>query len=224
MQIEGLIAPGADDLGTLRKLADMMGESFLEENWTRYILNALPDATDARKLAISQELLYVDFTSGTQYPVCFATPDLAACAGVYRKSDLGDKNWDEVEDEGHAKMARDFLTAEEAQVYVGTCEKIAPVSDFGWQPARAAETGYSDYLHMYVLGVDKNARGTGAFRRLMTPIYAYADERGLPCYLETYSDDLVSLYEHVGFKQIKTLSMEGVELRETLMERLPQGK
>lgn len=222
MQIEGLIAPGRNDIDAMNQLVDMMGESFMEENWTRTLLDSIEGATYARKLELSRETMRADFMCGIDYPACFATPDLAACAGAYLRSDLGEHTWSELEDAAHEDMARQLLTADEARCYTETLEKIAPVSDFDWEAGRAAETGFDDFIHLYVLGVDKNARGTGAFRRLMEPIFAFADATGVPCYLETYSDALISLYEHMGFTQIKTLETPGVAIKETLMERLPR--
>lgn len=222
MKIEGLIAPGAEDVQTIEKLSYMMGESFMEENWTRATLDALgEDISTERKLELSREIMRLEFTYGTPYPACYATPDLAACTGAYLKSDLNGVSWSDVEDEAHAQMARDFMTAEEATTYSEAFKRLEPVSNFDWEAGRAKETGYDDFIHFYVIGVDKNARGTGAFRRLIEPFFAYADEHNVPCYLETYSDNLISLYEHVGFKQIKTIEMPGEDLRETLMERLP---
>ncbi len=222
MQIEGLVAPTAKDTAMLDELVDMMGESFMEENWTRALLDSLKDATYERKLEISRETMRADFLCGIEYPACFATPDLAGCAGAYLRSDLGEHTWSELEDAAHEEMAKRVLAPAELKTYLATAEKIAPVSDFSWEAARAAETGFDDFIHLYVLGVSKKARGTGAFRRLIEPIFAFADAKGVPCYLETYSDNLISLYEHVGFKQIKTLEAPGVALKETLMERLPR--
>ena len=89
MQIEGLIAPGAEDVQTIEKLSYMMGESFMEENWTRATLDALGEnVSDERKLELSRETMRLEFTYGTPYPACYATTDLAACTGAYLKSDL----------------------------------------------------------------------------------------------------------------------------------------
>ena len=79
MKIEGLIAPGAEDVQTIEKLSYMMGESFMEENWTRATLDALgKTVSDERKLELSREIMRLEFTYGTPYPACYATPDLAA--------------------------------------------------------------------------------------------------------------------------------------------------
>ena len=96
---------------------------------------------------------------GTPYPACYATPDLAACTGAYLKSDLNGVSWAAVEDEAHAQMARDFMTPKEASAYSEAFKRLEPVSDFDWEAGRAKETGYDDFIHFYVIGVDKNARG-----------------------------------------------------------------
>ena len=85
---------------------------------------------------------------------------------------------------------------------------------------RAGEGG--DFTHFAMLAVDPDKRGTGRFRKLVTPFFDYADEHGIPCYLETYSDSLQSLYEHVGFEVYRVFESPDFAITERAMVRKPR--
>jgi len=54
------------------------------------------------------------------------------------------------------------------------------------------------YLH--IIAVRGRHRGKGIASRLLRPILAELDRKGLPCYLETQNPANVALYEHFGFQ------------------------
>ena len=95
---------------------------------------------------------------------------------------------------------------------------MEPISQFDW--ARELEQE-RDHIYFYMWAVDKNARGKGSLRRLITPFFDYADEHGLNCYLECYSDRLQSMYEHLGFELIDVLSDPAFDVTERRMVRRP---
>ncbi len=220
MQLSGLIRLGEDNLEYTREVANMMGESFLEENWTATLFSALTQAgvSDERILAISQELIYNDFLAGSAFGCAYALPEAAAAAGVYRKSEMGDKHWAHYEDISFENLASSFLSAEEKALLEAQSERMAAISIFDWEEDHAAGR---DFLHMYLLGVNVTSRKSGAFRRLIEPIFALADEEGIDCYLESYSEQLVSLYEYFGFKTIQTFSDPSFTIKEYCMVRTP---
>lgn len=221
MNLPGLECPSAHDCDRIADLARIMGESFLEENWTRSLLDALgSDTTPERKLFVSQEIMRLEFTEGASIPACYALPDNAACAGAYLRSDLGDRSWAAFEAAAWEHLARTSLTPEEAANLAAEEERIAAVSVFDWEDEAACG---SDYIHFYALGVDRTRRGSGAFRRLVEPFFAFADEQGVPCFLETYSAQLESLYRHMGFETIRVIEDGRVDLVERCMVRRPHA-
>lgn len=221
MNLPGLECPSAHDRERIADLARMMGESFLEENWTRALLDALgPGTTSERRLFVSSEIMRLEFTEGASIPACYALPDNAACAGAYLRSNLGDKSWSAFEAAAWERLARTTLTVEEAEKLAAEEARIAAVSVFDWEEEAACG---SDYIHFYALGVDRTRRSSGAFRRLVEPFFTFADERGIPCFLETYSAQLESLYRHVGFETIRVFEEEGVDLVERCMVRRPRN-
>ena len=66
-------------------------------------------------------------------------------------------------------------------------------------------------------------RGSGAFRRLTSPFFEYADQQGIPVFLECYADRLVSLYEHVGFEVFRVFEDPAFDVKQVCMVRPPKG-
>ncbi|TVQ07637.1 MAG: GNAT family N-acetyltransferase, partial [Balneolaceae bacterium] len=73
-----------------------------------------------------------------------------------------------------------------------------------------------------VISIDKSLRGTGAFRKLITPAIEYADQEQIPMVLETHNPSNVGLYEHFGFKLVKTISSPETDVQQYCMIREPQ--
>lgn len=172
MNLPGLITVGPDQTALIDELADMMGESFLEELWTAELLAPIdgPDA-DARKLEISRAIMRENFTLGAPYQCCYTTEDHAGCAGGYLKSDMGERIWDDIENESMLNIVDNLLTLNETMRLREQMERMAPITVFDWEEAEAKAMGAADFIHFYALGVDRRRRGSGAFRRLMTPFF-----------------------------------------------------
>ena len=221
MELPGLICPTSDQTETIDRLACMMGESFMEENWTRTLLDALDGvANEPRKQEISTAIAQGDFTSGAPYQCCYALPDYSACAGAYLRSDLGDRTWSSIENDATVHLVENVLTPEESLLFIEESHRLRDVSVFDWE--EGASQG-NDFIHFYMLGVDVRKRGSGAFRRLVEPFFAYADEAGIPCFLETYSENLESLYQHMGVETVDVLTSPLTPLVERCMTRSPRS-
>lgn len=218
MQLLGIVTVETGDLKRINRLADMAGESFLEEMWTHELLRAITDERP-RKLALSREILRQEMIVGAPLQTCYALEDDSAVAIGYLRSDLGACTWSEIEDEADAVFARDFLSPDERCAYERQLDRMKRISVFDWEE-EAGKGG--DFIHFACLAVSVKARGTGAFRRLMTPFFDYADEHGIPCFLETYTSRLESLYGHFGFETIHVYDDPAFEIVERCMVREPQ--
>ena len=95
---------------------------------------------------------------------------------------------------------------------------MASISQFDWTRERENE---GDHIYFYAWAVDQAARGKGSLRRLVSSFFDYADEHGLNCYLECYSDRLQSMYAHLGFELIDVLSDPAFDVTERRMVRRP---
>lgn len=117
--------------------------------------------------------------------------------------------------------SRELLGALSADELMQLQEKVAPVaaiSDEFWYarhfPNRAV------YV-LQVVAVASELKGTGAFRRLVSPVIAECDASGIPMVLQTHNPDNVPLYEHFGFKLVEKVDSQELELSCYNMARMP---
>jgi GNAT superfamily N-acetyltransferase len=80
------------------------------------------------------------------------------------------------------------------------------------------------HYRMKVIAIDPMLRGTGAFRRLITPALDYADRERIPAVLETHNPKNVGLYEHFGFELVRTITSPETHISQYCMIRKPQRR
>ena len=100
---------------------------------------------------------------------------------------------------------------------VSNMQKVGKVLNLGWYREHVGGRHY----RLKVIAVDKALRGSGAFRRLMTPVLEYADQNRIPIVLETHNPVNIGLYEHFGFTLVKTITHPGIEIKQYCMIRYP---
>ncbi|ASB49153.1 GNAT family N-acetyltransferase [Alkalitalea saponilacus] len=94
---------------------------------------------------------------------------------------------------------------------------LVKVLDFKWPQ----EFFKGRHYRIKIISIDKSLRGTGAFRKLITPAIEYADREQIPMVLETHNPSNVGLYEHFGFKLVKTISSPKTPIQQYCMIRKP---
>ncbi|TCO08474.1 hypothetical protein EV194_105284 [Natronoflexus pectinivorans] len=94
---------------------------------------------------------------------------------------------------------------------------LVKVLDFKWPQ----EFVKGRHYRMKIISIDESLRGTGAFRRLITPAIEYSDREQIPMVLETHNPSNVGLYEHFGFKLVKTISSPKTPIQQYCMIRKP---
>lgn len=218
MHLPGLISVQPDHIEELDALATMVGTCFLEEMWYVTWLDALDD--ESRKLEITQAAIRADYEATSPYGCVYALSDFAGAANVYLRSELDETTWDELENESGSMLA-EALTEEEIEVLGPRIEALDPISSTSW-PLEIAKPE-DDFIYFISAGVDPEQRGSGAFRRLFTPFLNYADENGIACYLDCYTDKLEQLYGHFGFEVIERRTDPAFNIVERLMVRTPQN-
>lgn len=67
------------------------------------------------------------------------------------------------------------------------------------------------------IAVDEECKGTGVFRKLITPIMERCKKKNMDIVLETFTKSNVPIYEHFGFELIETHTSEEVALSEYCM-------
>lgn len=225
MNLPGLITITPDQTELIERIGASVGTSFTEEPWTAVYLDALGgEEASERKLEVCRAMLAREVAHAARFAAAYATPDEASAAMGYLGSELRSfgVTWAQIEDDAHEELERNDLTAEEAELLMRRAGDMAPISYFGWGDEESAEMGYDDYLYFAMWAVDPAKRGSGAFRRLTTPFFDFADERGIPCYLECYNDNLRSLYEHIGFEIFRVLEDPAFDIKQLCMVRRPR--
>ena len=218
MNLPGLITVQPDRTEELDALARMVGTCVLEEMWYVTWLEALDELGIGRdrKLEITRAVIRSDYEVTAPYQCVYALPDRAGAANVYLRSELGDVDWTELEEESGTLLA-EVPTDEEIDVLGPRIEAMDPISSTSWPLERAAAD--EDFIYFISAGVDPEKRGSGAFRRLLTPFLEYADEHGLACYLDCYTERLEQLYGHFGFETVERRSIDAFPIEERLMVR-----
>ena len=219
MQLPGLITVQPEQTEELEALARMVGRCFLEEMWYVTWLAALDEFegdVEGRKLQITQEVIRCDYEATAPFGCVLALPDGAGAANAYLRSELGEVSWHDLEEQSGTALA-ETLSEDEIEVLGPRIEELDPLSDTAWPLEVAAPD--EDFIYFISAGVDPESRGTGAFRRLITPFLDFADERGIKCYLDCYTDRLEQLYGHFGFEVIERRSDPAFDLVERLMVR-----
>ena len=57
--------------------------------------------------------------------------------------------------------------------------------------------------YIFQIAVAKESKGTGVFRKLITPILNMCDERQMDVILETNTKDNILIYEHFDFDMVE---------------------
>ena len=63
------------------------------------------------------------------------TEDRAGCAGGYLKSDMGERIWDDIENESMLNIVDNLLTLNETMRLREQMERMAPITVFDWEEA-----------------------------------------------------------------------------------------
>lgn len=230
MDLPGIVEITPDQPEDLQRAIDIFATSFMEENWFITWLSSLDQfgADRARKQEVMRAYFRGDIEAHAPHHAVWATDDFAAVACGYLASEFQPSSDDDLHKAAFTRYLPELLSEEEQAALDATARKLEPVSDFSWAPDHAhadhedGRTDTDDHICFFAWAVDPEHRGSGAFRRLTTPFFDYADLHGINCYLECYSDDLQSLYEHVGFEVVRTLETPGVDIVERCMVRRPR--
>ncbi len=75
-------------------------------------------------------------------------------------------------------------------------------------------TNYCDgeVFYLMVIVIDQSLKGTGAFRRLLTPVIKECEEKMIPIVLQTHNPENIPIYEHFGFKLMESHTSDIIDL------------
>lgn len=109
-----------------------------------------------------------------------------------------------------------IITEHEMQIIIDNSKMLEVVDNPFW-----FHEVFSEYYHLVVIVIDKQIRGSGAFRELISPVLRESDMEKIPILIETHKKSNVDIYKHFGFEVIKEFSDKKVEFRQYCMIRQP---
>lgn len=78
------------------------------------------------------------------------------------------------------------------------------------------------YIYLQIIGISPQYQGQGLGGKLLHALFAESEKSGLPIYLETETDENVSLYEHLGFSVLRKVTLPLIDLPMWEMIREPE--
>lgn len=102
----------------------------------------------------------------------------------------------------------EVVTENELQVIQERAIKQSQIIPQNWQINYCD----GDVYHLLVIATDKAAKGSGAFRALITPVLEDCAGKKEPIVLETFNPDNLPIYEHFGFELMKSHDSEEMGL------------
>lgn len=88
---------------------------------------------------------------------------------------------------------------------------------------RKANMKGRDYIYLVMIGVAPQYQGQGLGGKLMRAMLTEGEQSGLPIYLETETEENISLYQHFGFEVVKKVTLPLIDLPMWEMVREPAG-
>ena len=109
-----------------------------------------------------------------------------------------------------------ILTEDEMQMLISASQDLSNVDNLMWLNEISEE-----YYHLMTIVIDKQFRGRGIFRKLISPLLKECDEKKLPILLETHNKENLDIYKHFGFEIVKEFADENLDFRQYCMIRQP---
>ncbi|MBV7273110.1 GNAT family N-acetyltransferase [Clostridiaceae bacterium UIB06] len=109
------------------------------------------------------------------------------------------------------------LGKKDFNTYSANLKSALTVIDLKWQK----EFIKGNYYYIKAIAIANEERGRGIFRKLITPTLSYCNENNLPLILESNNQSNIPIYEHFGFKLVKTIEKEGIDLKQYCFIKYP---
>lgn len=109
------------------------------------------------------------------------------------------------------------LGTKDVKIYSSNVKNVLKVINLKWQK----EFIKGNYYYIKIIAVANENRGKGVFRKLITPTLNYCKEHNIPIILESTNPDNIAIYEHFGFKLVKTIAIDGIDLSQYCFIKYP---
>ena len=200
------------DRGKIEIAAKVLADSFIEDPLNAELLGGL---TDKYKLMAAHSLTHIKYAVGAKILNLLDGNPRAILIGIDSKNESKLREW--------LLVLKVYLVTfrilpfKDIKQIMSNNRKMSKVLCFRWH----REFVKDRYYRLKVIAIDRSLRGSGAFRKLITPVIEYADSEGIPIVLETHNRDNVGLYQHFGFELVKTITSNETEIRQYCLIRNP---
>jgi GNAT superfamily N-acetyltransferase len=202
-----------DDL--LRQAGDVLAGSFFDDPLNQLTLAGVKRA---RELAAVHARMHVRHAARHGYLFLLDDDPKAIFIGV---DSLAEAKFAETLLQMRIGVRTLFMVdGADRRILLDNYKRMKKVLSFDWHN----EFVEGRYYRFKIIAVDPALRGKGAFRRLVKPQIAFCDGEGIPIILETHNPVNVPLYEHFGFKLVRTIEPEDMEIRQYCMIRPAEGR
>jgi ribosomal protein S18 acetylase RimI-like enzyme len=99
-------------------------------------------------------------------------------------------------------------------------QRMRPVFD-PLEADRRANMKGRDYLYLMIIGVASQFQGQGFGGRLLAALVEESEQARVPLYLETATERNVRMYERLGFRQLKQITLPVIDRPQWEMVREP---
>lgn len=100
------------------------------------------------------------------------------------------------------------VNQEELQVLQDRAVRQAQIIPQNWHTAYVDGAVY----HLLIIATDESVKGTGVFRKLITPVLEKCETNKEPIVLETFNPDNLPIYEHFGFNLMESHTSDDMGL------------
>jgi ribosomal protein S18 acetylase RimI-like enzyme len=197
---------------TLDTIASYMGQSFLEDPMNKAQLEGI---NQKEKLMQAHARLHVKYATKINALHLLNNDPRAVMVGLDSNNNSKlQEIWTIIKTIGVTFF---IISFKEMKRLIRNMKVLGKVLDFKWPK----EFVNGRHYRVKIISIDKSLRGSGAFRKLITPAIEFSDQEQIPMVLETHNPSNVGLYEHFGFELAKTISSSDTDIQQYCMIRKP---
>lgn len=223
MLLHDLITVEPDDKRLLLNLANMAGDSYLEEPYLRTLLSGLPEGSEGsdRERYLSRAILLNKCIMAAPYQAVHCTSDGEGLIIAYQQSELDGTSWDQLMKDATANLIASVFSDAESDAWEQQLHAMDGVRNRAWV---LSEQTPGDFLAIPLVAVEESKQGSGLSRNMINAVCAYADAAGLPLFCEVYSSGLEAAFGTFGFKKVHEFRSQTVPLVQRCLRRDPASQ
>lgn len=200
------------DKQLLKTAAEVMAECFIEDPLNKALLKNISQADKLMNTHSTKHIAYA-----AKLKILYFQEGIAKAFCIWSDSEKESKLRNLLFIISIYLVTLQVLGVKEMFRILQNSRKINKVLSFTWQK----EFIKGCFFRLKIIAVHKSLRGTGIFRKLITPLIEKAEKESIPIVLETHNPENVPIYEKFGFNLVKTITHPLAEITQYCMVRQP---